>query len=323
MLVLGLQGSPRRNGNTNYLLSIFMKEAEKLGARSQTIVAAKENIVPCLGCFSCEKTGFCVTKNDDMNPKIFRLLRKADVIVAASPIYFYSVTAQLKALIDRSQTLWARKYRFKLRDPRSNMRKGFLLSLGATKGKNLFDGVHLTARYFYDAIDASYEGALTYRHIENLGDMEKHDTVKKDIQDAAAGLLQPFLDRKRILFACRENACRSQMAAAFTQYIAGDKFEGSCAGSQPAEKINPEMMTVMQEKGIDMAFRQPRSLDNAISELQPHVIVTMGCEEECPIVPGVQRQDWDLPDPAGRPIEFMRNVRDDIEKRIRELVINI
>lgn len=323
MFVLGLQGSPRRNGNTNYLLSIFMKAAEKFGAGTQTIAVARENIVPCKGCFSCEKTGYCVTKNDDMNPKIFQLLRKADVIVTASPIYFYSVTAQLKALIDRSQTLWARKYRFNLRDPQSKMRKGFLLSLGATKGKNLFDGVHLTARYFYDAIDASYAGALTYRRIENIGDMEKHDTVRTDVQDAVAGLLQPFLGRKKILFACRENACRSQMAAAFTQYFAGDKFETSCAGSEPAEKINPEMMAVMQEKGIDMAFRKPQSLENAISELQPNVIVTMGCEEECPFIPGVQRQDWELPDPAGRPIEFMRDVRDDIEKRVGQLIIDI
>lgn len=323
MFVLGLQGSPRKKGNTSYLLSIFMEEAEKLGVRTQVVEAAKENIIPCKGCFSCEKTGYCVTKNDDMNPKIFQLLRKADVIVAASPIYFYSVTAQIKTLIDRSQTLWARKYRFNLKDPGSKMRRGFLLSVGATKGKNLFDGVHLIAKYFYDAVDASYEGSLTYRRIENAGDMENHSTVKEDVQGAIAGLLQPFINRKKILYACRENACRSQMAAALTQYLAGDKFEVSCAGSEPAEKINPEMAKVMQEKGIDMAFRKTQSLDKAISELQPNIIITMGCEEECPVIPGAQRQDWDLPDPAGKPIEFMRDVRDQIEKRVKELVTKI
>ncbi|UCD33532.1 MAG: NAD(P)H-dependent oxidoreductase [Desulfobacterales bacterium] len=322
MFVLGLQGSPRKKGNTSYLLSIFMEEAEKLGARTHVVEAAKENIVPCKGCFSCEKTGYCVTKNDDMSLKIYQLLRKADVIVAASPIYFYSVTAQLKVLIDRSQTLWARKYRFNLRDPKSKMRKGFLLSQGATKGKNLFEGVHLTAKYFYDAVDASYEGALTYRRIEDAGDMEAHETVKKDVQDAVAGLLQPFLNRKKILFACRENACRSQMAAAFTQYLAGDQFEVSCAGSEPVEKINPDMAVVMQEKGVDMAFRKTQSLDDAISASQPNIIVTMGCEEECPVIPGVKRQDWDLPDPAGKSIEFMRDVRDEIEKRANKLIAN-
>jgi protein-tyrosine-phosphatase len=165
-------------------------------------------------------------------------------------------------------------------------------------------------------------GSLTYRRIEDAGDMEKHETVKTDIRDAVAGLMQPFLDRKRILFVCRENACRSQMAAAFTQCLAGEKFDVSCAGSEPAKTINPEMATVMQEKGVDMAFRRPQSLDQAIAELNPHIIVTMGCEEACPIIPGVKRQEWDVKDPAGRPIEFMRNVRDEIEQRVNRLIAN-
>ena len=323
MFVLGLQGSPRKKGNTHYLLTTFMNEAEKLGARTHVIEAAKKNIIPCKGCFSCEKNGYCVTKNDDMNPGIFALLREADVIVLASPIYFYSVTAQLKALIDRSQTLWSRKYRFKLEDPGSKMRRGFLLSLGATKGKNLFEGVHLTAKYFFDALSASYEGSLTYWRIEHRGDMEKHPTMRKEVQDAVARLLKPFLARKIILFVCRENACRSQMAATFTQYLAGDKIEALSAGSEPAAKINPDMVKVMQEKGIDMAFRITQSLDKTIAELQPNIIVTMGCGEECPFVPGAEKQDWDLPDPAGKPIEFMRHVRDEIEKRVKNLVKNM
>jgi protein-tyrosine-phosphatase len=150
--------------------------------------------------------------------------------------------------------------------------------------------------------------------------MGKHPTVHKDVKKTVKELLSPLLGRKKVLFACRENACRSQMAAAFTQYLAGDKIEVASAGSEPSEKINPEMVEVMQEKGIDMAFRKTRFLDQAISELQPDIIVTMGCSEECPVVPGVQIQDWDLPDPAGRSIEFMRNVRDEIEKRVNDLV---
>lgn len=323
MFVLGLQGSPRKKGNTNYLLKTFMNEAEKLGARTHVIEVAKKNIIPCKGCFSCEKNGYCVTKNDDMNPGIFALLREADAIVMASPIYFYNVTAQLKALIDRSQTLWSRKYRFKLEDPGSKMRRGFLLSLGATKGKNLFEGVYLTAKYFFDAVAASYEGSLTYRRIEHAGDMAKHPTVLNDVKEAVNGLLLSFLRRKKILIACRENACRSQMAAAFAQYFAGDKIEVLSAGSEPAAKINPDMVKVMQEKGIDMAFRSTRSLNEAISESQPDIIVTMGCGEECPLVPGAKTLDWDLPDPAGKSIEFMREVRDEIENRVKGLVNSI
>jgi multimeric flavodoxin WrbA len=300
-----------------------MSEAEKKGARTHIIQAAKKNIKPCIGCGFCEKNGFCVTQDDDMKLEIYPLLREADVIVLASPIYFYNVTAQIKALIDRSQALWSRKYKLSLIDPARNYRRGFLLSLGATRGKNLFEGVHLTAKYFYDAVAASYEGGLTYWRIESPGEIKKHPTMQQEVKEAVHRLLSPLLGRKKILFACRENACRSQMAAAFTQYLAGNKIEALSAGSEPAAKINPDMVKVMQEKGIDMAFRTTQSLDKIIAELQPDVIVTMGCGEECPFVPGAEKQDWDLPDPAGKPIEFMRHVRDEIEKRVKNLVKNM
>jgi len=153
--------------------------------------------------------------------------------------------------------------------------------------------------------------------------MEKHPTMHEDVRDAVACLLKPFLTRKTILFVCRENACRSQMAAAFTQYLAGDKIEALSSGSEPADKINPDMAKAMQEKGIDMAFRKTRSLNQAVSESQPDIIVTMGCSEECPVIPGAQIQDWDLPDPAGKSMEFMRNVRDGIENRVKGLINNI
>jgi len=320
MLVLGFQGSPRKKGNTNYLLSVLMEAAEALGAQTRIIEAAQKHIVPCLGCGFCEKKGICITKDDDMTLEIYPLLREAEVVVLATPIYFYNVPAQLKALIDRSQTLWSRKYKLKLTDPARHYRRGFLLAQGATKGKNLFEGVELTAKYFFDAVGAEYHGSLSYRHIEAVGDMEKHSTVHTDVKNSVDRLISPLLDRKKILFACRENACRSQMAAAFAQYLAGDKIEAVCAGSEPAEKINLDMVKVMAEKGIDMGFRKTRFLDKAVSELQPDMIITMGCGEACPFIPGTQRLDWDLPDPAGKPLDVMRNVRDEIEKKVKALV---
>ena len=320
MLVLGLQGSPRKKGNTNYLLTTFMAEAERQGARTRVIEAAKTNIVPCIGCGSCEKKGYCVTKDDDMTLEISPLLREADIVVAASPVYFYNVTAQLKVLIDRSQTLWSRRYRLGLDDPGSKTRRGFVLSLGATRGKNLFEGIHLTMQYFFDALSASYEGDMEYWQIEHPGDMEKHPAVLEDVKEAVTGLMSPLKGRKKILFACRENACRSQMAAAFARYLAGDRIDASCAGSEPADKINPDMVKVMQEAGVDMAFRGTRSLDTAISESPPDMIITMGCKEECPVVPGAEMLDWELQDPAGKPVEFMREIRDDIENRVKKLI---
>ena len=282
-----------------------------------------KNITPCKGCGYCEKNGKCVIQDDDMTNEIYSLLRRADVIVVATPIYFYSATAQLKALIDRSQTLWSRKYKLNLVDPGRKTRQGFLLSVGATKGKNLFDGMRLTAQYFFDAVGADFHGSLTYPRVENKGDLEQHETVLNDIKEAVGSLMKPFVGRKKILFACIGNTCRSQMAAAFAQYFAGEKIEALSGGSKPEIEINPVMVEAMGEIGIDMAFRKTQSLESAISDVKPDMIITMGCGEDCPYVPGATIQDWDLPDPAGKSIDFMRTVRDEIEKRVKELAANI
>lgn len=319
MVVLGLQGSPRKNSNTRFLLQTFMDEAQNRGATTRIIDVGKKHIIPCKEYIVCEKRGFCPI-DDDMKHEIYSLLREADVVVAASPIFFYNVTAQLKALIDRSQTLWARKYRLRLNDPLGAYRRGFLLAVGATKGANLFEGVNLTIKYFFDAIGASFEGSLGYRKIEHPGDMEKHPTVHEDIKQSVDMLLKPFMGRKKIMFACRENACRSQMGAAFAQYLGGDKIDALSAGTQPAKGVNPIMVKVMQENKIDMAFRRTRLLNDVVSVWQPEIIVTMGCGEECPVIPGAKVIDWNLPDPAGKPPEIMREVRDEIEKRVAKLI---
>jgi multimeric flavodoxin WrbA len=319
MFVLGLQGSPRKKGNTHFLLSAFMDEVKSRGAETHVINVCEKNIRPCIGCATCERKGFCAIKDDDMAAEIYGLLRRADVVVLATPIYFYNATAQMKLLIDRTQTLWARKYKLGLTDPGRPDRKGILLSVGATKGKNLFEGMILTAKYFFDAIGASYFGDLKYWRIEDFGDMQKHETVMADIKKAV-DRLDPMRRRKKILFACRENAGRSQMAKAFARYHAGSEIEALCAGSRPAEKVNPVMVEAMQESGIDVAFVSPRSIDEVVADVKPDMIVTMGCGEECPFIPGVEYVDWDLPDPAGKPIEFIRTVRDEIEKQVLALI---
>ena len=322
MLVLGLQGSPRKKGNTNYLISTFMDAAEKSGARTISVDVTQKDIIPCKEYTVCEKKGFCPI-DDYVKEEIYPLLRQADVVVVASPIFFYNMSAQLKAVVDRCQMFWARKYRLKLRDPGANMRRGFLLSVGATKGKNLFEGLQLTTQYFYDAIDAKFEGSLTYRGIEGPKDMAAHPSVIDDIHKAVGSILEPFQGRKKVLFACRENACRSQMASAFAQSLAGDRLEVINGGSEPGDEVNPDMVKVMHEKGIDMAFRSPQSIDEAISHVKPDYIITMGCREQCPHVPDAHKRDWNLADPADKPIEFMREVRDDIERRVTELIKDI
>lgn len=320
MLAIGLQGSPLKNGSTDFLLARVMAELASKGARTKIIDVPRKDIRPCRGCGFCEKKGFCIIDDDDMSREIYGLLRESEIVVMASPVFFYSVTAQIKALIDRSQTLWSRKYRFRLADPLKKTRKGCFLSMGGSSGRQLFDGVNLVAKFFFDAIDATYAGKLTYRDIETAADMRSVSSLSEDVQGLVSQHLMPAELRRRVLFACRENACRSQMAGAYARRMGGDRLEVMTAGSTPAESVNPLMVEAMAEEGIDMAFLVPRPLEETIEQFQPDIIVTMGCGEECPYVPGVARMDWDLPDPNNESIAFMKKVRDDIAQKVSKFL---
>jgi len=324
MLVLGLQGSPRVDGNTHYLLSMFLEVAENLGARTQMVQVDRKNIVPCKEYTVCEKKGFCPI-DDDMKHEIYPLIREAEVIVAATPIFFYNMTAQLKAVVDRCQTLWARKYRLKLKDPCKKQRKGFLLSVGATRGKNLFEGLELAIRYFFDAIDADYRGSLTYRGIEHSGDIMKHPSAKKDVEEAVGSILEPLINRKRILFTCENNACHSQMAAAFAQVMAGDRFDVCSGGANPAEKLDSNMVKAMEEKNIDLKFRRPKSIETAISESRPEAVISFGPSAKTSGVSDTiqYQQTWDMVQQAENSMESIRQLRDEIEKKVSEFVESV
>lgn len=320
MFVLGLQGSPRVTGNTAYLLDVFLDTAAAKGACIRKMDVARAGISPCDGCAACEKTGVCAIQDDDMSAHVYEHLRRADVVVLASPVYFYGMPATLKALVDRSQALWARKYKLGLDDPMRCSRKGLFLALGATKGKKLFEGVSLTAKYFFDAVGAEYVDMLGYRGIETAGDMAKHSGVGNDVRDSLEKM-EAFFRRKKILFACRENACRSQMASAFAAMMAGDKIDALSAGSAPENELNRQMVSAMAEIGIDMAYRSPRSIETVLEEAgSPDMVVTMGCGEQCPLFRGAASQDWDITDPAGRGIECMRRVRDEIRAKVSRLM---
>ena len=139
MFSLAIQGSPRKSGNTSIMVLTFLEELEAKGAKGKILEVYNMKIMPCVECGACVEDGFCPIE-DDMQ-EIYGLLRSADLVIIGTPIFFYGPTAPIKALIDRSQALWARKYVLGLTDPGRKNRKGFLLTVGATKGKNLFEGV--------------------------------------------------------------------------------------------------------------------------------------------------------------------------------------
>ena len=124
------------------------------------------------------------------------------------------------------------------------------------------------------------------------------------------------------LFVCLHNAGRSQMSAALFERAAGGRHDALSAGTTPAERVHPEVVEVMGELGMDLAGRRPTRLTRELAE-RADVVVTMGCGDECPYVPGRRYVDWALPDPKGRPLEEVRATRDEIARRVRELVAEL
>ncbi|MEM9609857.1 MAG: arsenate reductase ArsC [Actinomycetota bacterium] len=122
-----------------------------------------------------------------------------------------------------------------------------------------------------------------------------------------------------VLFLCVHNAGRSQMAAAFARELGGERVTVYSGGSAPGEQVNPAAVEVMAELDIDISDEQPQRWTDEIAR-SVDVIITMGCGDECPLYPGVRMVDWELQDPAGKPPEFVRVVRDDIRQRVQELL---
>jgi protein-tyrosine-phosphatase len=126
-------------------------------------------------------------------------------------------------------------------------------------------------------------------------------------------------ERPAILFVCTHNAGRSQMAAAFAEELGQGNVQVRSAGTEPADHINPAVVEVMRESGIDLSQREPSLLhDPAVR--QADIVVTMGCGDACPVYPGKRYEDWEVPDPSGKQVREVRAIRDEIERRVRELL---
>jgi arsenate reductase len=122
----------------------------------------------------------------------------------------------------------------------------------------------------------------------------------------------------RVLFVCTQNAGRSQISQALFERVANGRHESRSAGTRPAEQIHPVVVEAMREQGIDLSARQPQKLSDELAEWA-EVVVTMGCGDECPYIPGKTYIDWDLTDPDGRSLGAVRTIRDDIGARVQQL----
>jgi multimeric flavodoxin WrbA len=182
--ITAIYGSPRRSGNTATLLKKAIEGARDCGADVEEIVLRDLKISPCLEIYGCLQAGECAIKDD------FQMVRDkilhAQGLMLASPVFFYTVSAHTKMLMDRFQSLWVKKYWVDRapREQQTNNRKGLFISVGATKGKKLFDGMLLSIKYFFDVLDMELWKALLYRQLDFQDDVLKHPEYLEEAYDA-------------------------------------------------------------------------------------------------------------------------------------------
>jgi multimeric flavodoxin WrbA len=167
--LMAIQGSPRKGGNTEILLAEAVRGAEEGGAQVERVDLRDLQISPCMEIYSCKQNGICGIKDDMV--ELYRSMDASHRLILASPIFFYSVSATAKIFIDRCQAAWARRYILGRRITSPIERRGAFIAVGATKGKRLFDGVKLTVKYFFDAIDMAYADELLVRGMDEKGEV--------------------------------------------------------------------------------------------------------------------------------------------------------
>ena len=190
MKITAIYGSPRKNGNTDLLLDAFLKEFENSDHVINKFYLRKMSISPCIECEKCYTTGTCVL-DDDMK-SIYPLFKTSDIVVLSSPVFFYGLNALAKAMVDRTQCCWAEKYLLKEKDSGLNTPKpkGVFLTVGGARGKRNFEGIMLTVRYFFDALDIEFTNQLLVKEIDQKGAIMNHPTALEDARNLAKELLR-------------------------------------------------------------------------------------------------------------------------------------
>lgn len=174
MNITAIYGSPRKNGNTDRLLDAFLASVNPKQHSIKTFFLRDMSFSPCTECDGCHATGQCVIE-DDMH-LLYPYFIESDLLVLSSPVFFYGLNAQAKAMVDRAQCFWALKYLLgtKVSQKRKQPAKGVLLTVGGSKGKKNFDGILLTVRYFFDALDMDFSDTLCFREIDKKGAITRH-----------------------------------------------------------------------------------------------------------------------------------------------------
>ncbi|OGQ95191.1 MAG: NADPH-dependent FMN reductase [Deltaproteobacteria bacterium RIFOXYD12_FULL_57_12] len=188
MRVLAVYGSPRRRGNSALLLEAAVQGARAAGAQVDEVVLRDLSMSPCLEIYGCKKTGRCVIEDDFQ--EVYDKIAACDGIMLASPIFFYTVSAHTKILMDRCQSFWVKNNWLAdslAREP-GKKRPGLFIAVGATRGRKLFDGTMLTVRYFFEAIEVELRASLLYRGLDFEGDVSRHPEYLQETYEAGRAL---------------------------------------------------------------------------------------------------------------------------------------
>jgi len=187
--ILAIYGSPRRKGNTSLLLKKAVQGAIEEGAEVEEIILRDLKMSPCLEIYGCKETGRCVIQDDFQ--QVYDKLLSCHGLMLASPIFFYTVSAHTKILMDRCQSLWAKKYWLEKApiEKRKATRKGLFISVGATKGKRLFEGTLLSIRYFFEILDMELWRSLLYRSLDLERDILGHPEYLLEAYEAGKELI--------------------------------------------------------------------------------------------------------------------------------------
>ena len=194
--ILAIYGSPRRNGNTALLLQKAVRGARGAGAEVEEVVLRDLKMSPCLEIYGCKKDGRCAIKDDFQN--VYDQILTCKGLMLASPIFFYTVSAHTKILMDRCQSFWVKKYWIEgtAFGKLEAKRKGLFISVGATKGKKLCEGVRLTVKYFFETFDAELWRNLLYRSLDFEGDVLKHPDYLDEAYTAGKELVEAVKNMK-------------------------------------------------------------------------------------------------------------------------------
>lgn len=180
---LAIYSSPRAGGNSDLLMKEFLRGVAEYGSEIDEMYLRNLSMSPCMECGSCNETGKCVV-TDDMQ-MIYPKLESAHRVVMTSPVFFYGVTAQLKAMIDRCQALWCKNFYLKeIHPPEITGRKGYFLSVAGTRGKQVFDCSVMTVRIFFESVGISFQGYLGYRSIDHKGAILEHPEALNEAYEA-------------------------------------------------------------------------------------------------------------------------------------------